>query len=251
MIRIDAFSKWYGNRKVLSDITMQVEPGEALAVIGGSGCGKSTLLRHLAGLEDAGTGRLAGRMEVLGGLEILRVRERELRRRKIRGREIGFLFQDGALFDFLDVEGNILWPLREHRPDEPGALRERVLESLRMVELEPAERFLPRGVAGLSGGERKRVALARCLVLQPKVMLYDEPTAGLDPPAAAGISALINRLKGTRGMTSIVTSHDMESARKVADRIAWIRDGQVVFQGTFEEAQARPEVRGFMEGGSG
>ena len=120
-----------------------------------------------------------------------------------------------------------------------------------MVELEPVESFLPRDVAGLSGGERKRVALARCLALAPKVMLYDEPTAGLDPPAASGISALINGLKDSGEMTSVVTSHDMESARKVADRVAWIHDGLVLFQGTFEEAVQRPEVREFIEGGSG
>ena len=250
MIRVEAFSKWYGDRKVLSDITLEVADGESLAVIGRSGCGKSTLLRHLAGLEGASTGRLKGTIEVLERVEILKLSEREIQRRKIRGCEIGLLFQDGALFDFLDVEGNILWPLQQHRPDEPEALAKRVREALGMVELEPVDAFLSRDVTGLSGGERKRVALARCLALSPRLMLYDEPTAGLDPPAAAAISSLINRLKDGGETTSVVTSHDMESARKVADRVAWIRDGRVVFQGTFEEAVARPEVREFIEGGS-
>ena len=162
---------------------------------------------------------------------------------------MGFLFQDGALFDFLDVEGNILWPLREHRGGEEAALRERCREVLRMVDLEPTGELLRREVSGLSGGERKRVALARCIALEPEILLFDEPTAGLDPPTASGISQLINRLREGGKRTSIVTSHDMESTRKMADRIAWIQDGSVVFQGTFDEALADPKVRGFVKGG--
>ena len=249
MIRIEGFSKWYGERKVLSDVSLHVREGETVAVIGRSGCGKSTLLRHVAGLEDTSTGRVEGRILLLGETEISRLSEREVQRRKIRGCQVGLLFQDGALFDFLDVEGNILWPLQQHRRGTDDALRKQVREVLRQVEIEADEGFLRRDVADLSGGERKRVALARCLALSPRIMLFDEPTTGLDPPTASGISALLNRLKGTGSLTSIVTSHDMESARKVADRIVWIRDGRVVFEGTFEEAMADSDVREFIEGG--
>ncbi|MCZ6689216.1 MAG: ATP-binding cassette domain-containing protein [Planctomycetota bacterium] len=248
-IEIDGFSKWYAGRRILSDVSVSVEKGETLAVIGKSGCGKSTLLRHVAGLEDASTGRTLGRISLFGDVEISALPEREILRRKLRGPRVGFLFQDGALFDFLDVEGNILWPLREHRGGGETALRERCREVLRMVDLEPTGELLRREVSGLSGGERKRVALARCIALEPEILLFDEPTAGLDPPTASGISQLINRLREGGKRTSIVTSHDMESTRKVADRIAWIQDGAVVFQGTFDEAMADPKVRGFVKGG--
>lgn len=249
MIRIEGFSKWYGDRQVLSEIALQVERGETVGVIGKSGCGKSTLLRHIAGLEDDSTGPVGGRITLFDDTEMTSLSEKSIQARRIRGPRVGLLFQDGALFDFLDVEGNVLWPLRHHRREKESILRERALETFRMVGLEPEAAFLRRDVRGLSGGERKRVALARCLALDPEIVLYDEPTAGLDPPTAAGISALLNDLKGRGDQTSVITSHDMESTRRVADRIAWMRDGQVMFLGTYDEALQDPTVREFIEGG--
>ena len=249
-IRIDGFSKWYGERQVLSDVTLRVGRGETLAVIGKSGCGKSTLLRHVAGLEDGATGRTAGRITLFGDVELSRMSERAVQRRRIRGPRVGLVFQEGALFDFLDVEGNIRWPLEQHIREPATARLARVRAALEMVDLDPGEAFLRRDVSGLSGGERKRVALARAIALEPEIVLYDEPTAGLDPPTAAGISELLNRMKERREMTSVVTSHDMPSMRKVADRIAWIHLGKILFVGTYEEAEAHAEVRRFMEGGS-
>ncbi len=249
-IRIDGFSKWYGERQVLREVTLAVARGETLAVIGKSGCGKSTLLRHVAGLEDGSSGRTAGRIRLFGDLELSRLPEREVQRRRLRGPRVGFVFQDGALFDFLDVEGNIRWPLEMHTRDKAKAIRERVRASLEMVDLDSSDAFLEREVSGLSGGERKRVALARCMALRPEIVLYDEPTAGLDPPTAAGISDLLHRMKERGETTAIVTSHDMEAMRRAADRVAWIQEGRIVFVGTFDEAAAHAEVRVFMAGGS-
>lgn len=248
MIRVTGFSKWYGDRQVLQEISLEVNKGETLAIMGKSGCGKSTLLRHIAGLEDGSTGRLSGRIRLFDDIELSRLSERQIQRRQIRGLQVGLLFQDGALFDFLDVEGNILWPMREHSRDSLPRLRERLREAMAMVELDADEAFLRRDVSSLSGGERKRVALARCLGLRPPIVLFDEPTAGLDPPTAAGISDLLNRLRERGEMTSVVTSHDMDSIKRVADRILWIREGRDVFQGTPEEAQGDPRVREYMEG---
>ena len=168
--------------------------------------------------------------------------------RGIRGPWIGLVFQNAALFDFLNVRGNLAWPLLES-----GVARDevetRVLEALGMVEL-PPDRYLDRDPATLSGGERKRVALARALVLRPKIILYDEPTAGLDPPTAAEINRLIRRLNQERGITSAVTTHDMQSARMVADRVVMMKNGEVVFTGSYDEAEREEDVKHFITGGA-
>ncbi|MBI4576594.1 MAG: ATP-binding cassette domain-containing protein, partial [Planctomycetes bacterium] len=177
-------------------------------------------------------------------VEVTALPERELVRRRFRGDTVGLVFQAGALFDFLDVEGNLRWPLEEAGRDRVDS---RAAAALAMVELDP-EAFLHRPVETLSGGERRRVALARALVLEPRVVLYDEPTTGLDPPTAAGITRLIHRLRDERGMTALVTTHDMGSARAVADRVALLRDGALLFHGRLAEAEARPEVKAFIEG---
>jgi len=249
VLEVRGFGKRYGRRPVLEGLTLDVRRGETVAVIGKSGCGKSTLLRHVARLEDARTGAVEGEIR-LEGLDVLRASERELGRRRFRGKKVGMLFQHAALFDFITVEQNLTWPLREIDGLDIEAARARAVECLRLVEIPTDPAFLARDPASLSGGERKRVALARVLALRPELVLYDEPTTGLDPPTTTEINSLVGRLKRETGVTSLLTSHDMRSTVQVADRIAYLRDGRIAFLGTPEEALADGSVRRFMEGES-
>ncbi|RME78716.1 MAG: ATP-binding cassette domain-containing protein [Planctomycetota bacterium] len=247
MIDIRNFSKYYDGRKILDSVTLSAEEGETLVIIGKSGCGKSTLLRHIGGLENEETGKIEGEIVIGKDIPITKLKEKEILARNIRGMFVGMLFQNSALFDFLTVEGNLLWPMEENLDISEEEMRNRMIEALGMVDISPD--FLERDVNTLSGGEKKRVALARALVLEPKIILYDEPTTGLDPPTAFEINKLINRLKKKKKITSVVTTHDMWSAEKVADKIAMIADGKIVFIGTYEEAMENRQVRTFMEGG--
>jgi phospholipid/cholesterol/gamma-HCH transport system ATP-binding protein len=158
------------------------------------------------------------------------------------------VFQHSALFDFLSVEANMTWPLREIDGLAPSAARERARECLALVELPSDDAFLRRETTSLSGGERKRVALARTLALRPELVLYDEPTTGLDPPTVLEINALMNRLKRQAGITAILTSHDMRATMAVADRIALIRAGRLAWIGPAERAMEVEVVRRFVEG---
>ncbi len=247
IVEVRGFSKRYGGRAVLVGIDLEVGRGETVAVIGKSGCGKSTLLRHMAKLEDASTGPVAGEIR-LEGRDILRASERSLAREGFRGKKVGLVFQHAALFDALSVERNLTWPLREVDRMDDGAARERAKECLALVELPDDDRFLARDPSSLSGGERKRVSLARTLALRPEVVLYDEPTTGLDPPTTNEISSLINRLKKAAKITAVLTSHDMAATLVCADRIAMIRDGRLVFNGPAGEAGGNADVRKFMAG---
>ncbi len=250
MLTVRGFSKWYDGRAILRGIDLDVARGETVAVIGKSGCGKSTLLRHVARLEDASTGPVEGEVRLEGlRSDLLRASERELARHRIRGKKIGMLFQHSALFDFLSVEANIVWPLREVEGLAPRAARARARECLTLVELAGDDAaFVRREASSLAGGERKRVALARTLALRPELVLSAEPTTGLDPPTVTEINALIQRLKRAAGLTAVLTSHDMASTLKVADRIAMIKDGRLAWTGPAERALEQPEVRAFMEG---
>jgi phospholipid/cholesterol/gamma-HCH transport system ATP-binding protein len=247
VLEVRGFSKRYGARAVLVGVDLAVNKGETLAVIGKSGCGKSTLLRHMATLEDARTGPVSGEIR-LEGRDLLGMSERAFVAERIRGKKIGMVFQAPALFDFLSVERNVTWPLIEVDGfDKPDATA-RAKECLALVDLPTDDRFLARDPAGLSGGERKRVSLARTLALRPEVVLYDEPTTGLDPPTTGEVVALVNRLKERAGITAVLTSHDMSATLRCADRIAMIRDARVVFSGTAAEAEKDAEVRRFMHG---
>lgn len=247
MLEVKNFGKRYDGREILAGVDLTVARGETVALIGKSGCGKSTLLRHIARLEDSSTGPVSGEIR-LEGFDVLRAGERALARRRFRGKKVGMVFQHAALFDFLSVEGNLVWPLREVDRLGPEEARARARECLALVELPADERFLARDVPGLSGGERKRVALARTLALRPELVLYDEPTTGLDPPTVNEINALVNRLKRAAGITAVLTSHDMGATLEVADRIAMIRGGRVVFSGPSARALEDEEVRRFMDG---
>ena len=225
-IRCRALAKAFRNKPVLRGLSLDVLTGETLVVLGGSGSGKSVLLKHMNGLltPDAGT------VEV-DGVSLSACDEEELA--AVR-RRLAMLFQQSALFDSLSVGENVAYPLREHRVVPPDAVAARVGQALEMVGLAGTEALMP---AELSGGMRKRAALARALVLEPRAILYDEPTTGLDPVVAAKINHLIRELQQRLGLTGVVVTHDLGSAFFVADRIAFLYEGCIRFVGTPEEAR--------------
>jgi len=232
------FKSFEGNR-VLRGLDLAVQTGESLTIIGGSGTGKSVLLRLIIGLLKPDVGQI-----LLEGQDIVPLRERELLR--IR-RKIGMVFQGSALFDSLSVEENVAYALREHTDWDGERIRARVREALDLVGLNDVERMQP---AELSGGMRKRVAVARAIALPPRILLYDEPTTGLDPSNVEKVNELILDLKHKLGVTSVVVTHDMPSALKVSDRLAMLREGRIAAIGSPEEIQATHHslIRDFIEG---
>jgi len=230
--------KTFGSKPVLRQLDLDIRRGETLVILGGSGSGKSVLLKHMNGLlrPDAGDVSFAGRS--LGGLS-----ESDLA--AVR-RKVGMLFQMSALFDSMTVLDNVAYPMREAGVTVEEEIGERVSRLLDVVGLEGTEPLLP---AELSGGMRKRAALARALALEPEVLLYDEPTTGLDPVVAQKINVLIRDLQRRFGLTGVVVTHDLHSAFYVADRIAFLNEGRIVFSGTPEEARSSPhtELREFIE----
>jgi phospholipid/cholesterol/gamma-HCH transport system ATP-binding protein len=231
--------KAFGSHQVLDGVSLDVAPGETVVVLGGSGEGKSVFLKHINGLLRPDSGEV----EVLG-CPVSHLDEDalvELRRR------VSYIFQQGALFDSLTVGENVAFPLQEHTRLDDVEVAARVEALLDRVGLGGAERLSP---AELSGGMRKRVALARGLALDPEVILYDEPTAGLDPLAGLAIVALIKEVTRTTGATSLVVTHDLAVARELADRVAFLARGTFAFTGALAEA-ARQEgtVGAFVRAG--
>lgn len=241
MIQILDLYKSFNSKPVLRGVDLTIEKGQSHIIIGRSGCGKSVLLKHVIGLlqPDAGDVRI-------DGFSIISLKRPELYR--IR-RKIGMLFQNSALFDSLSVEDNIALGVREHRLFSEREIKRRVAEKLEMVGLPGIEKMNP---AELSGGMRKRVALARALMMDPEYVLYDEPTTGLDPIMADVINRLIIRINETMGVTSIVVTHDMRSAYMVGDKLSMLHEGRVIFSGTPEEIKACDNriVRQFITGNS-
>jgi len=224
MIRINDLHKSFGLNKVLQGINLHIQSGETLAIIGQSGSGKSVLLKHILGLIRPDRGSI-----IVDGVDICRSSEAELN--NIR-RKFGLLFQAAALFDSLTVAQNVSFGLERYRDLSPEELQKKVKESLAMVGLREAEQLMP---YELSGGMKKRVGLARAIAYEPEIMLYDEPSTGIDPIRADAINELIIKMKQEFRITSVVITHDMISAYKVADRIAMLYNGKIVAVGTPEE----------------
>ncbi len=237
-IVLEGVTRSFGALRVLDGVDLRIPRGQTTVIIGPSGTGKSVLLKHIVGLMQPDSGAV----RVLG-TDMVRAPVRELY--AVR-RRIGMLFQDGALFDSMSVGDNIAFPLERHRPDmSPAARRRRVEEVLEMVEL-PG--LYARPVAALSGGQRKRVGLARAIVDEPEVVLFDEPNSGLDPLTAQAIDALVLDMKRRLGITFVVISHDIVGTVHVADRIVMLWEGRVVAEGTTDEVvhSAHPVVRRFL-----
>lgn len=239
IIRLVNLHKSFGRLRVLEDLNLEIQPRRVTVIIGPSGSGKSVLLKHIVGLirPDSGEVWFADeRVDLLSEAELVDVRK-----------HIGFLFQLGALFDSMSVGENICFPLVQHTQLSPQERRERCAGVLKIVGLEGIEGKMP---SALSGGQRKRVALARAVVLQPDVLLYDEPTTGLDPMRSDVINELIRTLGQQLGITSVVVTHDMASANKVADRIVMLYGGKLVADGTPYEIHQHPDdlVQRFIHG---
>jgi len=241
-IRYVDLHKAFDGKVVLRGLDLEILRGETVVVLGGSGSGKSVLLRHTVGLHRPDRGEVW-----VDGTEITALEEEDDALLEVR-KKVGMLFQAGALFDSMTVFENVAFALREHTDWEEDRIRSRVREVLDLVELEEVEELMP---SDLSGGMRKRVALARAIALAPRGILYDEPTTGLDPITANSINGLIRSLQRRLGVTSIVVTHDIQSAFTVGDRIAFLHDGTIRFLGTVAEAKAsrEPLLRNFLEGG--
>ena len=238
MIRVRGLSKSFNGQKVLDAVDLDVATGEIVAVLGPSGTGKSVLLLQLIGLmaPDAGEIDIDGaRVDLLPERDLLKFR-----------RNVGYLFQDSALYDFMTVAENLEFPLREHRQIKPSLIKDKVHEFLVMVDMADAGSKYP---AELSGGMRKRAALARAMVTGSKVLLCDEPTSGLDPIRSRDISFLIRDLSKKLGCTTLITTHDVKNALRCADRAIMLHDGHVVAQGVEQELRASPDpfVKEFLE----
>jgi phospholipid/cholesterol/gamma-HCH transport system ATP-binding protein len=223
---VKGLHKSYGDQKVLNGLDLKVGSGQTVAVLGRSGTGKSVLLRLIVGLQkpDAGTIQIQGQ-------EITHVNFEEMN--EIR-KKMGFLFQHAALYDSLTVEENIAFPLRRHTEMTAAQRSERVQELLASVGMEADLNKLP---SDISGGMQKRVGLARALALEPGILLLDEPTAGLDPITSGEIDDLILKLQEEREVASIVVTHDLHSAKVIADRIVLLHEGNAVIEGTYEELE--------------
>ena len=241
VIKVEQLVQTIGGQEILRGFDLKVRQGETLVLLGRSGGGKSVFLRHLIGLMRPVSGRI-----IVEDHDITKLAERELAPLR---RSMGMVFQNGALFDSMTVADNVAFPLREHGEKDEKLIAEKVQEALQMVDLHGHLTKMP---VNLSGGMRKRVALARTLVNQPRYMLYDEPTAGLDPIVADSIDLLIRRLQRKLGVTSIVVTHDMKSTFSIADKVALLHQGRCYFYGTCDQLRAStdPVIRDFVEGRS-
>jgi phospholipid/cholesterol/gamma-HCH transport system ATP-binding protein len=239
-VRFEDVHKAFGGKRVLDGITFEIRRGETMVVLGGSGSGKSVLIRHIIGLHRPDRGHL-----FVDGEDIVGYEDEELI--PVR-KKVAMLFQSGALFDSMNVRENVAYGLREHTDLPEDAIRETVRQKLALVGLEGVEELMP---AELSGGMKKRVALARSISMEPRCILYDEPTTGLDPVTATTINELIRGLQQHLQVTSVVVTHDIGSAFFVGDRIGYLFDGRMHFVGTVDEARTsrEPRLRTFLSGG--
>jgi phospholipid/cholesterol/gamma-HCH transport system ATP-binding protein len=240
-IRVTGLKKSFGPQKILQGVDLTIQKGETLVLIGPSGEGKSVLLKHIIGLlsPDAGTVELEG-------MNLSNLRERQLS--EVR-RRMGYLFQNAALFDSLTVAENVAFPLREAGIRNEKEIDDRVHEALTLVDLEEHKDKMP---INLSGGMRKRVGIARAIINRPQCILYDEPTAGLDPIVTDVIDKMIMRLQKRFQVTSVVITHDMGTVFKISNRIAMLKSGVISFIGTPDDLRNSPdpEIQNFIAGRS-
>ena len=226
IIGINNVYKAFDEKEVHNGVNLSIERGESITVLGGSGSGKSVLLKEITGLLKPDRGDV-----IIEGENIVPMDEGELV--NVR-KKIGMLFQGAALFDSLTVEENIAYPLRENANYPDDEVKEIVARNLELVGLPDIEDKMP---SDLSGGMKKRVGLARAMAMNPKILLYDEPTTGLDPPNITRINHLIRNMQDQFGLTGVIITHDVQSAFEISDRIAFLYHGKIVFTGTVEEAK--------------
>jgi phospholipid/cholesterol/gamma-HCH transport system ATP-binding protein len=251
IVDVEKLSVTFGSQEILQDITLRIPPGQTLALLGESGCGKTVLMKSIIGLVKP----TKGKIEFDGG-NINRLNERQLSRMRLR---FGFIFQNAALFDSMTIGQNVAFPLRQHGRFSDNQIREMVLSRLSEVGLPDSVVF--KKPAELSGGMRKRVGLARALIMNPELIMYDEPTTGLDPIMSDVINELILRTRSRNPVTSIVVTHDMHTARKVADRIVMLiprqridpGENQIIFDGSVKELENCRDrrVQQFINGEAG
>ncbi|MBI5674532.1 MAG: ABC transporter ATP-binding protein [Nitrospirae bacterium] len=239
MIELKNIHKSYGGNHVLRGVNLDIKKGESLVVIGGSGSGKSVLLKHIIGLTKPDEGEVIVDSDVLSQLDEDGLNE-------VR-KKFGMLFQSSALFDSMSVWENVGFGLKRHTDFKNKEIKDIAVEKLRMVGLVGVEDEMP---SELSGGMRKRVGLARAIAMEPQILLYDEPTTGLDPIMADAINELIIEMRERLNITSIAITHDMKSAFKIADTIAMLYNGLIIERGSSEEIKntSDPVVRQFIEG---
>jgi phospholipid/cholesterol/gamma-HCH transport system ATP-binding protein len=239
MLEVIDLHKSFGDHEVLKGVNLAVKKGETVVVLGRSGCGKSVLLRHMIGLMKPDTGRI-----LVDGTDITRLNDGELYEMR---KKFGMLFQGAALFDSLSVWENVGLGLIEHTGLSMEEIRKIVCQKLELVGMSHMDELKP---AELSGGMKKRVGLARAIAMDPPLILYDEPTTGLDPIMGDVINELIRDLQRTLRMTAVAVTHDINSAYKIGDRLALMFGGKIVFEGTPDETRATEDelVRQFIEG---
>ncbi|MFH1478693.1 MAG: ABC transporter ATP-binding protein [Candidatus Omnitrophota bacterium] len=239
MIEIINLLKSFGDKRVLNNLNLNIQSGEVMVIIGRSGCGKSVLLKHIAGLLKPDLGQI-----IIDNKDISKMDDKELDHLRL---SFGMLFQGAALFDSMTVGENVGFALREHTDMREDDVQKKVSRALELVGLRNIEDLMP---AELSGGMKKRVGLARAICNDPKIILYDEPTTGVDPIGADSINNLILDLDRKLNMTSIVVTHDMVSAYKIADKIAMLYNGKIIACGTPDEIKNTedPVVHQFITG---
>ena len=240
MIEVENLHKSFNHQDVLKGVSLKVEKGEILAVIGGSGVGKSVLLKHISGLMQPHKGRI-----LVDGLEVARLRGKNLEKYRER---LGFLFQGGALFDSMTVNENVAFPLREKTRFEEKEIRDKVYTMLERVGMQEEGGKYP---AELSGGMKKRAALARALITNPEIMLFDEPTTGLDPIIVNSVFKYIKMTHQKLGFTGIIVTHQIPRIFSVVQKVALLNEGVISASGTPEEIQTsdNPDVQYFLSGG--
>lgn len=241
MIELKNLNKNFENKEVLCGLNLEVKEGETLVIIGRSGCGKSVTLKHIMGIMQPDSGEV-----LFEGKNIFKMSRHDLEKYRLK---FGYVFQGAALFDSLTVHDNVGFSLIEHSDLPKEEISRRVTETLEIVGLHGIENLMP---AELSGGMKKRVGIARAICMKPEIVLYDEPTTGVDPIMADAVNEMINDLHTRLNVTSIVVTHDMVSAYKVADRIAMLYEGKIVGSGTPDEIKntSNAVVRQFITGAS-